>query len=461
MGATRGTPRRRARRIASGLVAGFLALGATGALVVAPAGPAAAAPVAILSPADLSNITTTVFEFEGIADPNEPVQVDPGAHGDLCSTTADALGNWQCFVTFTQSDLAIAITATGLTSGTSDVNTNNVSLQPVITETPQVPGFVYSNIDPPSVDGTAEPGAFITGSVGGSPCNTNADGAGLFTCISGIPLGADGDYAIALSSEPVSTGIASSNNAPVSYHLDTVGPGIPDFSYPYDTIGPGDNEFTTDTTPPIGGDPGTAEPFGTVTVWGYQFSAVGVAPGWPPLPPDPGITYCSAQADSTGAWSCTGAAMPVDSVWVLGSTQEDLAGNGTGSPDAEFSVQILPPPGPPTVHAPVPGYTSLTPRVHVSTTNIAEATMYVREAGADVCTPTPVPVPTFSCDTVPLSPGVHVLNIFQEDKYGTFSPAIQRTVTILAPPLPVVLKTLLFQFRVLGPDGVEVDEDGL
>lgn len=469
MGATTDARPRRARRIGVGIMAALAMMLAVGGVAYGPAEPAAAVAVSIDNPQEIVPITQSLWPFDGQANPFETVTVQIlNAAGTGCTDTADAAGFWACNVTFEETNQFTLVQAISFNHVTPDQDEDTqeyaVTVPPSVTTTPQTPGVLVGNVSAqPEFSGIADPGAAVEGTIGGQNCNDVADGAGAYTCQIAGGLGADFDYPITVRQTPA-WGTAPGNTSVdglATYRLDTVAPGIPDFSYPHDTIGPADNEFTTDTTAPIGGNPGTADPFATVTVWGYQYSPVGVAPGWPPLPPDPGAAYCVAQADNAGAWSCTGAAMPVDSVWVLGSTQEDLAGNGTGSPDAEFSVQILPPPAAPTVHAPVLGYTSQAPRVHVSTTNIAEATMYVREAGADVCPPTPVPVPSFDCDTVPLSPGVHLLDIFQEDKYGTFSPAVQRTVTILAPPVPVALKTLLFQFRVLGPDGEEVDENGL
>lgn len=469
MGATTHARPHRARRTAAAIMAALAMLLAAGGVVYGPAEPAAAVAVTIDNPQEIIPITQSVWPFDGQANPFETVTVQIlNAAGTGCTDTADAAGFWACNVTFEETQEFTLVQAISFDHATPDQDEDTqeyaVSLPPSITTTPQTPGVLVSNVSAqPEFTGIADPGAHVEGTIGGQNCDDFADGTGAYTCQIAGGLGADFDYPITVRQTPV-WGVAPDHTSAdelAIYRLDTVGPGIPDFSYPYDTIGPGANEFTTDTTPPLGGNPGTGDPFGTVTVWGYQFSAVGVAPAWPVPPPDPGVFYCDAQVAVDGRWECSGAALPVGSVWVFGATQEDLAGNGTGSPDAEFSLQIVPPPAAPVVHAPVPGYTSLSPRVHVSTTNIAEATMYVREGGTDLCPPTPVPVPSFSCDTAALSPGVHVLSIFQEDKYGTFSPTVQRTVTILAPPVPAVLKTLTFEFRVLGPDGEDVDEDGL
>jgi hypothetical protein len=456
MGATRKTRSRRARRILSGILAGVLTLGGATALSLSQASPAAAVPVAFTSPAPGAIIGTTVIEFEGVADPNEPVRVDPDTNGLICDTTADALGNWQCFVTFIHSGALIGIQALGLTSGTFANINITVSLQPVITPTPSTPGFVYSNVDPPSVSGTTEPLATINGTIGGQPCNAAANGAGAFTCTALAGLGADGNYAIALNSTPTATGVASSFNDPISYHLDTVAPPIPDSTFPFDSNVFPANIATTDSTPLIGGNPGTADALGTVTVVADDF---GLAPP-AHLNGGAGTFYCSGVVASDGSWSCNGPPITLNHYWEFSLFQRDLAGNLSASPDDEFAIRLLPPPPAPTVLLPVIGYQSVLKRVHVSTVNLAEGTMYVREGGVDRCAPTPVAIPTFSCDTVPLSVGVHHLNIFQEDQYGTFTAAVQRTVTILAPPLPPVPKILTFTFRIIGPDG-PVGEEGL
>jgi hypothetical protein len=453
MGPTRYSARRRARRILSLVLAGLLAVLGAGVLVLGTAEQASAVPMIITSPADLSFIGTTTATFTGQADPNEPVEVDPGTNGNICNTTANALGNWSCDVTFTESALGLNVTATGLTSLTTDTNSYDVSIQPVITETVQFPGFVYSNLDPPEVSGIAEPFADIDGLFDGVvPCATVADGLGAFTCTAVGILGADGDYSLTVTSTPAAT-LLPSDVQPSTYHLDSAIV-LAEFSVPLDTaiFAPVDVN-TTDTTPLFLGDPGTTEPFATVTVLADDFGAAPIA-----HPTGGAITpYCSTAAAADGSWSCTGAPLTVGRYWQISVLTFDLAGNGSPSPDDEFGVHILPPPPPPVVLTPVIGYQSLSNRVYVSTTNLAEGTMYVREGGIDRCPPTPVAVSTFSCTTAPLAVGVHTLDVFQEDQYGTFSPVVQRTVNVLPPP---PIKYFSFQFRVIGPDG-EIGDEGV
>jgi hypothetical protein len=459
MGATRDTPRRRARRVVSGVLAGLLALiGAGGIVVLGPAQPARATAVDIISPLEIDPITSASWPFMGDANPGETITVRPlGGTGTECIAVADALGEWNCNVTFTQSGVNISVQAIGFDHATPDAVEDTkeyaVAIEPGITETS--PGNVTSNVaNNPSFSGTADPGATINGTIDGVACATIADPAGDYTCTAATVLGGPGTYPITVNQTPAAVGFAS-DDAVANYVLDQTGPGLSDITDPYDTVLalPPQEVSTTDTTPTF---VGLAEPYGH----GYVVYAPDVDGVLPPTA-SPGLALCDAPADASGQFVCTAAITLTIDDWSIGTWQEDEAGNTGSSPDGEFILHVLPPPGPPTVHTPVLGYTSQSPRVHVSTTNIAEATMYVREAGVNLCPPTPVPVSTFSCDTTPLSPGVHVLDIFQEDKYGTFSPSVQRTVTILAPPIPVVLKSLVFSFQILGPDGTEVTEAGL
>lgn len=466
---TRAAGPRRARRVGAGLMAAAILLLSGGIVVYGPAEPAAATPVEIVSPLEYTPIIDRIQTFTGTANPFEEitVQVTFGS-GIPCTDVADGAGNWACDVTFTATADVMLVQAISFDHVTPDQDEDSqeypVTLPPEVTDTPQTPGVIVTNQNlNPSFSGVADPGADIEGTIGGLPCADTADGAGAYTCTAAGALGADGDYPITVNQLPT-WGIDPDNRSvdePAVYRLDTV-TSIPDFSYPYDTIGPGANETTSDRTPLVGGDIGTAEPFGTVDVWADNFGAV--PPDWVGVPTDPGSFFCSATADASGAWSCSPAfQLPIGSVWVFGSTQQDLAGNATGGPDAEFSLQILPPPPPPTILEPVIGYAIEATRVHVSTTNLAEGTMYVRMGGTNVCPPTPVGVPTFSCDTVPLSPGVHTLSVLQEDAHGTLSAPAQRLVTILAPPVPpaLALKTLSFTFRILNAAGEEVGENGL
>jgi hypothetical protein len=452
MGATRRGSRRRAPRIVSALLAGVLAVFGAGALVLGTAESASAVPMVINFPVDLSNITNTVVNFDGQGDPGEAISVNPGANGNVCNTVADGVGNWICPVTFTVSALGVNVTATGTTSGV-DVNTYNVSIQPLITQTPQFPGFVYSRVNPPSVSGTTEAGATIDGLFNGIfPCNTVANGAGAYTCTAVGILPADGDYIVTMRSTPVATGIQSFPRQ-ASYHLDT-SIQLADFTIPVDTnvFIPADVD-TTDTTPLLAGGPGTTEPYATVTVLADDFGVAPIA-----HPTGGSFTpYCSTMAAADGSWSCTGAPMTVGHYWQISVLTSDLALNPSPSPDDEFGLHFLPPPPPPIVITPVIGYQSLLPRVYVSTTNLAQGTMYVQEGGVNRCTPKPLVAPTFSCTTVPLSVGVHHLDIFQTDQYGTATSVVHRTVTILPPP---PIKFFDFHWQVIGPDGV-VGEEGL
>ncbi len=450
MGVTRRDCRRRARRIVSGALAGLLAVFGAGALVLGTAESASAA--VIVTPANGAFIGATTVLFSGTGNANESISVNPGANGNICNTSTNGLGNWNCNVTFTVSGLGVNVTVTGSTSGAT-VNSYDVSLQPLITETPQVTGFVYSNLNPPEVSGTTEPGATIDGLFNGVlPCNTVANGAGAYTCTALGFLGANGDYTEGVQSTPVATGLQS-NPRPSTYRFDS-SIQLADFTIPVDTniFVPADID-TTDSTPLFAGGPGTTEEFATVTVLADDFGPAPIA-----HPTGGSFTpYCSTIAAADGSWSCTGAPMTVGRYWQISVLTDDLAGNPSPSPDDEFGVHILPPPPPPTVLTPVIGYQSLLRRVFVSTTNLPLGTMYVQEGGVNRCTPTPVGVPTFSCNTVPLSVGVHTLDIFQADQYGTLTSVVQRTVLILPPP---PIKYFDFQWQVIGPDGV-VGEDGL
>jgi hypothetical protein len=451
MGATRSTPRRRARRIVSAALAGILAVLGAGTLVLATAESANAA--VIVNPPNGSFIGTTIGHFTGTGTAGESISVDPGVNGTICNTTADGGGNWACDVPFTQSGLGVNVTVTGSISGAT-VNTYDVSLQPLITETLQFPGFVYSNVNGPSVSGTTEPLATIDGLFNGVlPCNTVANGAGAYTCTAAGFLPGDGDYLAAIQSTPVATGLQSLPRQ-TTYHLDTAIQ-LADFTIPVDTnvFIPADVD-TTDTTPLLAGGPGTTEPYATVTVLADDFGVAPIA-----HPTGGSFTpYCSTMAAADGSWSCTGAPMTVGHYWQISVLTSDLAGNPSPSPDDEFGLHFLPPPPPPIVLTPVIGYQSLLHQVYVSTTNLAQGTMYVQEGGVNRCTPKPLVAPTFSCTTVPLSVGVHHLDIFQSDQYGTLTSVVQRTVTILPPP---PIKYFTFTWQVIGPDGAVVDEDGL
>ena len=97
---------------------------------------------------------------------------------------------------------------------------------------------------------------------------------------------------------------------------------------------------------------------------------------------------------------------------------------------------IVAPLNAPVVNQPTIGYSSTNPVVHVDMVNEPEGFSYVQEGATVLCPPVALVATTFSCDTIPLSVGVHVLDISQYDKYGMMSTVAQRIVTILPTAVP-------------------------
>jgi hypothetical protein len=455
----------RARRLASATLAlALVTLGAGGIIVFGPAESAAAAAITIDNPIEPVDITDNVWLFDGSANPNEKltVRVVTAPKGPVCHTQADGAGHWTCNVQFPFSGTNISVQAINPnhTGGGQSEETQeyDVAIPPTVDENTDG-GFVSTEGIDPTITGTAAPNAAVEGFINGTACNAIADGAGVYSCeATGANLPGDGSYPVTVEQQPPLVGFPSQDQVS-TYVLDT-STFIPDSTLPYDTAGPGDNVFTSDRTPRISGGPGTAEGQAEVTVYAYQFSANGTSPGWPVPPFDPGPFYCLAHTKDDGSWACSGSTpQPINSVWVYGMTQEDLVGNSTGSPDAEFSVQILPPLPAPALFEPALGYHSLSDHtVHIRTENAPEGIMYVREGTTPLCASTPVAVPTFECDTVPLSNGYHTISVFQRDQYGTLSAVTNRLVHI--GPYPLALTSLNFSFHIIGPEG-EVGIDGL
>ncbi len=138
-------------------------------------------------------------------------------------------------------------------------------------------------------------------------------------------------------------------------------------------------------------------------------------------------------------------------------------GHSLGDGQRETST-IVPTAACPELHDPLPGYSSTrTGRARVGMTNAPEGTVYVREGALQ-----PVHADcrslsaSFSCTTVPLVGRLaHDHDLADRPvRHDVGDP--QRVVTILPTPFqPLTMKTFGFSFSVLGPDGTEIDEDGI
>lgn len=422
-------PRRsRARRLLAAGLAGLLALAGGTALALHTASTANAAPgdVFFTTP-EYTVVSHSPFQFDGEASPGDAITISNG-YGPDCNAVADGLGIWTCNVIFTASvDVTVLTVSRDVDDGNpgtqeSDGKEYYISLPLVIDET--TPGNVLSNASPPALTGSgAFPGADIVGTIGAQPCAGVADGAGLWACTSAPQV--DGVYPSGVQQDVVGGGIGYSDVANTMYTADTAGPPMPDTTVPYDTtLGWGSTQ-TSDTTPLIAGDPGTAEPGSAVTVY---LDDRGTTPIVHPTTQAFSV-YCSTVAQPDGSWGCTGAALTVGHFHEVSLVAFDTAGNAGPSPDDEFDIEILPPPAAPTVDYPLPGSAEIPPFTAQGSVDLSTTSVRIREGGLDMCgVIIPNGVGDWSCPGIGVfAPGPHTLDFEAYDAYGTISTT---TVTV-------------------------------
>jgi hypothetical protein len=418
------TPRRaRARRILAAALTGMLALAGGTALALngAPSANAAPGDVFFTTP-EYTVVSHSPFQFDGEASPGDAITITSG-YGPDCHAVADGLGIWSCNMVFTDSvDVTVLTVSRDVDDGNpgtqeSDGQEHHISLPLIIDET--TPGNVLSNANPPALTGSgAFPGAGIVGTIGAQPCTGVADGAGLWTCASAPQ--ADGIYPSGVQQDVLGGGSGYSDVVNTLYTSDTTTPPWPESSVPYDsTLGQATTQ-TSQVTPTIGGGVGSTEPFSRVDVTYRDNGGPIIWPtGFPGLNP-----YCSDVADATGAWSCTGPALTVGSFYVITMTAVDEAGNPSGgSPDADFGIEILPPPDPPQVNNPAPGQGEISPFLADGESDpLTTTSIRIREGATDLCgVILPNGAGDWSCPGFALAPGPHTLSFDAYDTYGTFS----------------------------------------
>ena len=371
----------------------------------APAAPAITSPT---SGADTNNTKPT---FTGTAEPGSTVAVKDGAT-TICTTTADAFGNWTCTPTapLSQGDHTITATATdpaGNTSPASPPITVTVDTTapaaPVITA--PAPG-TDTNVNTPILAGTAEPGSTVTVKDGTTTlCTTTVDSSGNWTCTSAV-LG-DGPHTLtATATDPAgNTGPAS---APVNLTVDTTAPAAPAITAP----APGAD--VNDTTPTF---TGTGEPGATVTI----------TDGTTPI--------CTTTVLAAGTWTCTLTTPLGQGDHTIAATQTDPAGNTSPATPARALTVDTTAPAVPTITSPASGLDTNNAKPTFTGTAEPGSTVAVKDGATTICTTTADASGNWTCiPTVPLAQGDHTITATATDPAGNSSPA--------SPPITVMVDTI-------------------
>ena len=233
---------------------------------------------------------------------------------DVTSTTcsnspvlADTGGNWSCAVPMPVPATNDVVSVTATQSGLS-------ASAPVTTT---VYDGAVTGPAPPQVGPTD--GSVVTGSTiangfiviyddqGMQICQTQADGAGDFSC-TGLPVSlSDGDVLAVIAVDPATFRMSP----PTLVTVDQTAPAAPVI------IAPADGSSTNDPTPSVSG---TAEPGATVNVTG------------------PSGEGCTTVVDSNGDWSCDINPGLADGSNLLAATATDAVGNASGADSVTITV---------------------------------------------------------------------------------------------------------------------------
>lgn len=259
----------------------------------APNAPAVTSPVPPATPP---------FTMTGTAEANAAIIVAQNG-SPVCTTGADANGNWSCAITATGNPLVLAITATDVAGNVSTATTWTDNVAPNAPGMPALDAASDSgasnsdgitNATAPVFHGTCEQdGDMIQLLDGATPVGSAAScAAGAYTATAtGI---AEGTHAIGARASR--NGVDGAASAATTIVIDRTAPAMP---------------VVTGPTPPV-------PPHFTLTGTAEAAAAIAVT--------DNGSAVCNTTADSSGNWSCDVTTNDVGTL-TLDITATDVAGN--------------------------------------------------------------------------------------------------------------------------------------
>ncbi len=368
-------------------------------------------------------VTTTVYEVSvtgvpapqvdptdgtvvtGSTEPNYAIGIFNATGTLVCTTTADASGNFSCAPLSpapADGDVLRVLAANGgqfspPTFVTVDQTAPNV---PVITA--PTDGSL-TNDNTPTVTGTAEAGAtVVVMGPNGESCSVVADSAGNWSC-DVMPALVDGSNQLdATASDPVGNTSAADS---VTIMVDASVPPAPVINTPTNGA-------------PVSG---TGEPGATVSVT------------------TPSGSTCTAIVQVDGSWSCSLSPTPVDGEDIT-ADQTDPAGN-TSPPVTVTGGIDTTAPSDPVITSPADGALLSSNVVAVVGTGEAGSTITVSGPNGEMCSVEVDGAGNWSCVKSPaLQDGVNQLNAVATDEAGNDSNTDSVTITIdtTAPDAPMI-----------------------
>lgn len=249
---------------------------------------------------------TPPFTMTGTAEANAAIVVTQNGTS-VCTTSADASGNWSCAIAATGNPLVLAVTATDVAGNVSTATTwtDNIA--------PNAPGMPA--LDPASDSGSSNSDGITnaTAPVFHGTCEQNGDSIQLLdgaTPVGAAATCASGTYAAtatnitegthAISARASRNGVDGAASAATTVVIDRTAPALP---------------VVTGPTPPV-------PPSFTLTGTAEAASAIAVT--------DNGSSVCNTTADAGGNWSCAVTTNDVGTL-SLSITATDVAGNVSGA----------------------------------------------------------------------------------------------------------------------------------
>ena len=325
----------------------------------------------------------------GTSEPLATVLVFEGTT-QLCSTPADAAGQWSCATSLTTGGHTITARQIDRASNTGSTSPGRAfTVANVPTVTLDTPGPINAaNVTAFAVAGNCTTSAgVVTVRVGTMMVSTNCTAGRFSTTVNASAL-LDGPAIALTASQTNVTGTGTDTRSTVK---DTVAPTTPTI------VAPSEMSFSNTTTP-------------TFTGSGEPGSTVRVSRG--------GVELCSTVVPTSGQWACTSSGL-LPGVVVVTVRATDSADNASGvSPQRTFTIDTQPPAAPiistPTMAA------SVAPSPMLSGTAEPFAVVSVFEGAALVCSVTADATGAWTCNTV-LGSGPHTVVARQADRAGNVS----------------------------------------
>ena len=339
-----------------------------------PASGATVAPLPAVS--GTSEALATVLVFEGST--------------QLCSTPADASGQWSCPTALgTGAHTIIARQIDRATNVGSNSPGRTFTVANVPTVTLDTPGPINAaNVTSVAVAGNCTTAAgVVTVRVGTVQVTTNCT-AGRFSTSVNASVLLDGPAIVLTAQQTNVTGTGADTRSTVK---DTVAPTTPT------VVTPAEMSFSNTTTP-------------TFTGLGEPGSTVRVSRG--------GVELCSTVVPTSGQWACTSSGL-LPGVVVVTVRSTDAADNGSGvSPQRTFTIDTQAPVAP-LISTPTMG-ASVAPSPMLTGTAEPFAVVSVFEGAALVCSVIADGTGAWTCNTV-LGSGPHSVIARQVDRAGNVS----------------------------------------